>query len=382
MPPLDHRRRRSITPTVLVVLVVAIALIVLIGGAVEIGTASGPYRRDVNRSYAAQGTVLIDQSNQTGVELRSLVADMPSLQRSALQRQLDGLVSASAQTATSAAALSPPAPSGTLGQGFAGALADRAQAVAKLRAAVDGLLGMSPLPVVGAPSPPYGSGNGAADADQVLLSANQASAEITDAATLIEQADRTYASVRRQFRAAPGNASLPRSVWMTNPQLWAAGPVQTLVDRVSGSSSLAPVHRVVLVEGGVRVTPAAVPPVQAAATAPSVVPPTGTLQVTAVVANQGNVDETGLVVSADVQPQGAGAPADSSETVSLAPTASMAVTLPSLKVAPGDTYSLTVSVTPPAAQSNRNETSQAFTIRVAPPAPPPTTTTTTQPTSH
>ena len=381
MPPLDHRRRRPITPTVLIVLVVAIALIVLIGGAVEIGTASGPYRRDVNRSYAAQGTVLIDQSNQTGVELRSLVADMPSLQRSALQRQLDGLVSASAQTATSAAALSPPAPSGTLGQGFAGALADRAQAVAKLRAAVDGLLGMSPLPVVGAPSPPYGSGNGAADADQVLLSANQASAEITDAATLIEQADRTYASVRRQFRAAPGNASLPRSVWMTNPQLWAAGPVQTLVDRVSGSSSLAPVHRVVLVEGGVRVTPAAVPPIQATTTL-SVVPPTGTLQVTAVVANQGNVDETGLVVSADVQPQGAGAPADSSETVSLAPTASMAVTLPSLKVAPGDTYSLTVSVTPPAAQSNRNETSQAFTIRVAPPAPPPTTTTTTQPTSH
>lgn len=345
-------------PAVLIGLVVVIALFVLIGGAIEVGKVSGPYRRDVNRSYVAQGTVLVGQSNQTGAQLRSLMGRMATLRqiplrRTTLQQQLDALASASSQDATSAAALSPPSPTVS---GFTASLADRAQAVAEVRAAVDGLLGL---------------GQG----DQALLPADRAAAEITSAGALLARADQTYAGVRRRFLAAPGAASLPRSVWVTDPQLWASGSVQALVQDLTSSPTLAAVHRVVLLTDAIRIVPAAPPPVRATAGGVSVVPPTKTLQVAAVVANEGNVRETGVVVSAQVVPQGAGAPDSTSEKVSVAPAGSVAVTFPELKVAPGDTYTLTVSVVRPASQVNLAHTSKAFTIRVAPAAPPPTTTT-------
>ena len=141
MSPLDRRRRRRrpILPAVVVALAVAIVLFVLIGGVFEVGPVSGNYRRDVNRSYVAQGAVLVGQSNQTGAQLRSLMGSMPTLQRTALQRQLDGLASSSAQVAASVDTLSPPPPTV---DGLAASLAARAKGVAEVRAAVDGFLGL------------------------------------------------------------------------------------------------------------------------------------------------------------------------------------------------------------------------------------------------
>jgi hypothetical protein len=320
-------------------------LFVLIGGVLEVGRASGPYRTDVNRSYVAQGAILVGQSTQTGAMLRSLMASMTTRTRTSLQQELDTLAAASSHTAAAAAALSPPAP--TVG-GFPAALAARAKGVAEVRAAVDGLLGLS-------------------RAGQALLTPDRAAALITGAGTLLERSDRTYAAVRRQFRAAPGRATLPRSTWVTDPQGWGSGPVRDLVRALASTATLAPVQRIVLRPDAVRITPAASPPVRPGGS--PVVVPTKTLQVSAVVADEGNVGASGVEVSAKVTPQGAGATDSSTAKVSLEPGGSVAVTLPELAVTPGDTYSLTVSVAVPAAQTDRSQTSVTFVVRVAPPTP-------------
>ena len=67
---------------------------------------------------------------------------MPTLQRPALQRQLDGLV----LLQRPGARRSPPLPAAALGMGRGSpvSLAARAKAVAEVRAAVDGFLGTVP----------------------------------------------------------------------------------------------------------------------------------------------------------------------------------------------------------------------------------------------
>lgn len=353
MPPFERRRRRrSRTTIVVVVLVAVVALVLLIGGVARVGRASGPYSTDVNRSYAAEGSTLVDRSNKTGAQLRTLLRRMPGLTRPALQQQLDSLVTASAQVSTNGAALAPPTPSGDLGRDFAGVLADRAEAVAEMRMAVDGLLGMAPLPVVGAPT------TSTTSAPETLLTSDQATTDLTSAGQLLQAADRAYAGVRRQFRAAPGGAVLPRSVWLRGP--WTAGTAATLVDQVSGSSSLLADHRVVLLPHGIRLTPPVVPPTTPPPPAATVTP-THSLSVTAVVANEGNVDEPATTVSVAVQ-----GGATHSRSVDLAAGRSQAVVLPSIPVTPGQTYVLTVSVTPPAAETDRTGTTRTFTIKVAP----------------
>lgn len=365
----------------------AVGLLALVGGGTKVRAASGPYRRDVNRSYVAQGAVVVAQSNLAGTELAALMGGMASMQRGPLQSRLDTLVLTTSRTAASAAALSPPPPTGGIDQDLTAVLAERARAVVGVRSAVDGLLGMSPLPVPGTTGlAAAGTGTGRSDAEGGTGSGlprttpGRAAAQIVAAGTALSEADRTYASVRRTLREAPGNASLPRSAWVTDPQTWAPGPVQALVGALTSSPTLAPVTTVALVPGALRIVPQAVPPANGSSGGVATVPPTRTLGITAVVANQGNVDVGGVVVSAQAVPRGGGAPAGSSARVSLASTSSSTVALPDLKVVPGRTYTLTVSVRPPPAQVGRNGISETFTVLVAPLPPPtpavvPTTTT-------
>ncbi|HVX20390.1 MAG TPA: hypothetical protein VHB02_03505 [Acidimicrobiales bacterium] len=355
MPSLDRRRRRRpVTAVLVVVVAVAVVLGLLIGGALRVGRASGPYWADVNRSYATQGIGLVRQSNLTGAQLRRLMADMPHLGRPALQEQLDRLVADSSQAATTAASLSPPTPTDGMGPQFAAVLADRAKAVAQVRAAVDGLLGMAPLPVVGASTT-------TTTAPQALLPAGRATADIAGAGALLRSADEGYSAVRHQFRSAPGRAVLPPSTWVTDPATWTAASAQALVDQLDSATSLAPRHRVVLLPNGIRLTPPALPPATPPPAGTGTVPPSHHLSVTVVVANRGNVDEPRVTVSVQVQ----GGPTRS-RTVALAAGRSEAVRLPPIRVVPGHSYPLTVSVTPPAGQVATTQTSRAFTIHVAP----------------
>ncbi len=335
-------------PTVGLALLVVVVLALLVGGILDVGRASAPYRRDVNRSYVAQASELALQSNATGAELRTLMASMTTLDRDSVGHQLEALAATSAQVAQESAALTPPDPSV---DGFEQVMAERAQAVREVQGAVDGVLGLS----------------------GGTIGTGVAASRIAGAGSLLRQADREYAQVRRQFLVAPGNARLPRSTWVLDPSGWSAAPVTSLVQALTLTPSLAPVHRMVVVPGTVHIVPAAVPPVHPGG--PSVVLPTTSLQVSAVVANQGNVDERGVRATASVTPQGPGRSDLRSVAVSIGAGGSADVTFPQLAVAPGDTYTLDVSVDPPPGQTVRSEAS--YTVRIAPPTPATTTTTTT-----
>ncbi|MGH9090737.1 MAG: hypothetical protein ACRDZR_05045, partial [Acidimicrobiales bacterium] len=252
--------------------------------------------------------------------------------------------------------LEPPSP--TVG-GFAAVMEARARGVALVRHAVGGLLGLG-------------------HAGRSRLGASAAAARLTRAGTDLERADTAYARVRRAFLSAPGNARLPRSRWVADPSGWSSGPVQDLADALTQTPGLDPSHRMVLVPGTVHIVPAAVPPAVHPG-GPSVVLPTRSLQVDAVVANDGNVTEHGVRVTAAVMPQGAGRAASRATEVSVLPGGSVAVSFPSLAVAPGRTYTLTVAVDPPPGQTDRSSTSASYALRVAEPTPPTTTTTTTAP---
>ncbi|MGH9089441.1 MAG: hypothetical protein ACRDYZ_15255 [Acidimicrobiales bacterium] len=394
MSPPDRRRRRARPSNVAGVVLVAVVLVLLIGGLTRVESVSGPYWRNVDRSYAAQGRVLVDRSNRSAVELRQLLAHWAGQTRRVLEVQLDLLVRTTARTARAAAALSPPAPSGDLGTRFATALADRARAVADLRGAVDGLLGMSPLPIATAggttPATPAAAtttataGAATTAGGRVTLSAAQAASAMGDAGEVLERADHSYRQLRRDFARAPGGARIPASRWVTDGAAWARGPVQTVADQLVGAPSLAPLHQVVLVPSAVSVEPAPLPGGGGAPPGGALLPPTHSLGVTAVVADRGNVDERSLHVTATVTPAGGGRGERQSATISLTAGASQAVTLHRLPVDPGRTYQLTVAVAPPAGEAPGLSTSTTYTVAVAPSASPPptTTTTTTQPTKH
>ena len=80
-----------------------------------------------------------------------------------------------------------------------------------LRSAYDGLLGLRPLPVAGAPG---------AEAEVVatpaLLSSAQAADQIAAAGTILADADRSYRSLRRALPRLAGHARLPASRWVTD----------------------------------------------------------------------------------------------------------------------------------------------------------------------
>ena len=147
---------------------------------------------------------------------------------------------------------------------------------------------------------------------------------------------------------------------MPDAQLWAAGPATTLVSELTSSPSLAPRPEVVLLPSTVAVMPTSVPRVTPGGA--SVVPPTTTLGVSVVVADRGNMPLDRALVSARVVPQGPGTVSASSVNVALEPSSTVAVTLPTLSVAPGDSYTLTVSVLPPAGQANLATTSFSYAL--------------------
>jgi hypothetical protein len=369
-PP--RRSRRRLAPFTTALIGSALILFLLIGGIVFIGQGSGPYRSSVDRSFAQQANALVGQSNAAGASFRSLMSTMPSLPRARLQQYLDALVADTAQTSRRADGLTPPTPVGTTGASVQSALAERSQAAVALRRAVDRLLGIAPLPIVGAAA---GSGRATA-ADGTVprpLSAAQATAAIAEVGPLLERADRGFAAARRELAAGPGSARLAPSRWVTESVIFGAGAVGTLVDELTGSPTLAPDADVRLV--AVRLSPPVVPPAPAtpgqapppATTAGvSVLSPTHRLFVTPSIDNVGNVAEARLALTVTLQPLPTGKVVTLRRNVSLGPGESITVSLPGLSVRPGETYGLTVTITPPPGQSDLSAVSVPATVEISP----------------
>ena len=384
MPPTVRRRRRrrlSRAGALAVVgaLVGALVLAALVGGLLREHSQSSGYERALDRSYAAQARPIVEESNRLEVKLRTMLRSMPRQTRTSLELGLDTLVRSASSLAEEAATAAFPPPSGSAGADVAAAMADRADAARVLRSAVDGLLGMAPLPVAGAPV------TSTPETPAQRLSVPAAAAELAKVGLLLAEGDRSYAEGRRVLRLAPGHALLPASAWSGRSTVLSTGGALALANALMGSPSLAAVHRVELVTHALALTPAPVPSTGGATPGGpvAVLPPTGRIGLSVVVANDGNVTERGIVVRVSLrsagQPAATGSAAgavtgaehsETSSHVALSPGSSISVTLPAIPVVPGRRYTIAVSVDPPIPDTQGAVTSDAVSVRVAPPASP------------
>jgi len=361
-PPTAYRRarRRSRRQLLIVGSCALLVVALLVGGVARIGRQSSPYDASVNRSFAAQGAIVVQQSNATGATLRLLMRSMQNRDRRTLQAQLDIVTAQADREATAAESLATPVTPGGVQGAFATVFAERDQAARAISSAYEGLLGLHPLPVAGAPE----TGTEVVAAPTVLSSA-QATDRIAAAGTILARADSRYGSLRRVLPGLAGHASLPASRWITAGAVWQPGPIATQVQLVSSSPSLQMTHRLVL--SVVKVTPPALPsPTGAATPGQSVLSPTTDVLVQVVLSNLGSVDEPHASVQFQLTPQPTGTAVTISRTSSLAAAGSVSLSPVSFTVKPGTSYQLTVAIILPEGQTDATGTSLSEVLQIAP----------------
>ncbi len=357
--PRRRARRRSPARPITLLIAAVIVLAFIVGGLTQVSRQSQGYDANSDRSLAAQGTVVADQSNATSSTVRTLINGLQSQSRQGLQAELDSAVQQTADESSRASLAAGISPPGSVATEFAAVFAERARSMTQLRSAVDGFLGMGPFSPAGAP--PDGA---ATTASAALLSATQATNRIAAAGALLSRSDALYRSVRRSLAAAPGHGRLPESVWVTDPQLWQLGSVATQVDLLATSPTLVATHDVVL--RTVRLSPPALPAPQGVPAGVSVLSPTSQLSVTVVLTNLGSADEPHVSVrfSLAIEPSGVTKTQLRSTPITLG--ASVALPDVVFGVKPSTTYLLTVQVIPPAGQTPTGATELQSELQVAP----------------
>ncbi len=338
-----------------------VVIAVLIGGITQIARQSGPYDASTNRSFAAAGAVVAEESNTTGSTVRHLMGTMQDLDRQTLQVDLDDVAAQTAQQESQADQLTDATSMGDLRGQFVAVLSERARAVSDVRAAVDGLLGLHPLTVTEAAS--TGSGGAAAPA---LLSSTEAADRIAAAGRQLTRADRTYAAVRRSLVHQAGHAQLPASRWITTATTWAIGPVATEVDLVAASGTLAPVTNQ-LVLRAVLISPPALPsPTGVATPGVSTLSPTNKVVVSVVLSNLGSVDAPDATVQFTLAPQPAGAVVTLTRRAGVASGSSTTLSPATFAVQPGHNYQITIAVVGSQAETALAGSRLIETVQVAP----------------
>ncbi len=244
---------------------------------------------------------MAEQSNATGSTATALMNTLQTQNRPGLQIALDDLVQETADESARADAAAAATPLGSVGAGFAAVFADRAQRDARSPRR-DRRLSRHATPPGRRARPPRWlrrRGTGA-----TLLTATDATNRIAAAGALLAHSDSLYSSVRRALRTAAGNGRLPKSAWVSNPQLWAPGAVASQIDLMTSSPSLAAVHDLVL--RTVRINPPTLPTPQGASANVSVLTPTTQISVDVVLANDGSVAEPRATVHYTLASQSSG----------------------------------------------------------------------------
>ncbi len=360
MLPLSRRRarRRSISRRLTFALVGCVVLALLIGGLTQVSRQSHPYDQGVNRSLAAQGSVIANESAVTAGQVQRLMGDMQTLDRQTLQSELDSVVQQTADQSALAQRAAGSASADSLSGQFAAVFVDRAQATEDVRSAIDGLLGMHPILAASA------SGSGSAPATPTLLTSTQATNRVATAGALLIRSDQMYQATRRALRTDRGRYRLPPSEWVTNSQTWQVGALAEQIDLVASSGSLAVVHDLIL--RTVRISPPALPAAGSTAQGASVLSPTRTVSVTVVLANLGSVDELHAGVQFSLAPQGGGSTNSILHRVAISAGKSVTMDTVTFGVKPGDTYQLTVAVVLPPGQASVAGTTVSQTLQIAP----------------
>lgn len=402
MPRARRRRRhpasrRSWGRLLLIVVSAALALVVIVGSLIEIPTQSSGYRTSTNTGYGALVSHIVDASNQTGGQLAALMDRAPhipnqqspylAMARTEIEQGLDQAVSSTSAQAALAAQEVGPFPTGDIGARLAQVMIERAKAASDLRATIDQLLGMTPLPIAGAPTPsiPLSSAP--------LISIDQAASAMAAAGNLFQQADDEYRALTAEIRLHRIPIHLPPSVWVPAPIANAplgAASLGASASALDASGALVPFHQLVITAVGL--TPPAVPssgigivgdscsaPVSLTpAAVPTVLPPTTAVTAAVTVTNCGNVVEPGVVVTASLAvadpPGTAPPPAGSSGSrtqvaVTLRSASSAALVLGPLAVASGHLYTLTLAIEIPTGQAARPDgpagSTQQFLLQIA-----------------
>ncbi len=200
----------------------AVVVILAVSSVAQIGRTSGPYRRTVDRGYAALAGPLVAQSNASGTALSAFLHHAGTLGRLTFFSDLDSFASDASSLQRQYDAITPPDPSSATR--CATAIAERAAAVSTLRAALERVLG--------------------GRTGLVAVDEADASASVGAVGTDLQSADASWAACRRALRRAPGSALVPTSTWVRDPALFAGAG--SLVAGLVGSRSLAPVHQIVV----------------------------------------------------------------------------------------------------------------------------------------
>lgn len=374
------------------VLFAALAVVV-IGSLAEINAQSAGYRRSIDAGYVQLASVVADSSNRTGAQLASVVdsaaqlanGPVPETARAQIQQGLDAAVQATSQQAAQAASLAPPVPTGTISQRFTEVMEERAFATSALRSLIDRQLGMTPLPVAGAPSTTESS-----PSPPISLSA--ASGAMGQVGQRYVAADATFRSVVASLRRQGIPDQLPASVWVPSPSSDAPlSPVRldALATSLSGPSMSVPLvafHQLII--STVGLSPAAVttgasgviadgcraPASTDPSPSPTVLPPTSSVTASVAVTNCGTVTETGVKVTQTVtlaDPPGTPLPpADdrgsrAEATVTVRSGSSVAPGFPAVSVDAGHLYNLVVAIDIPTGQEDSAGSSQSFLLQIA-----------------
>jgi hypothetical protein len=268
-------------------------------------------------------------------------------------------------------------------------MGERASTTERLRSTIDELLGMTPLPVAGAPSstvvPPSAP----------LLSATTASVAMGAVGAAFEQADANYRGLLADIRDHRYRISLPNSVWVPAPQSAAPlGAVQldATAPALASSVALQPFHHLVVTAAGLE--PPAVPPNPGSpnaapgvvgvscdnaqsippGAAPTVLPPTSTVTVKATVTNCGTVAESDIAVTTTVSlfdPTGTAPPplhargGAQKTSVTLRSDGAAALAFGPFSVANGHRYVVTISIAIPIGQQLQPQgATQQFLVQI------------------
>ncbi len=155
--------------------------------------------------------------------------------------------------------------------------------------------------------------------------------------------------------------------WDPDSLGWSTSDLAAFEQGLASSETLAPVNQVALDIASLDPSPI---PAQGAGGVPTIVG-TGAITVILVVANQGNVDATGVTVTVSFSPVGTpapGAPVASSlsrrQSVDIEPGGHRSMEFTRMLLIPGHTYTMTASIAPPTGQASAAGTSLTRTFSV------------------
>ena len=100
--PRRRARRRSPGRPIVLLVAATIVLALLVGGLIRVSRQSQGYDANSNRSLAAQGGVVAEQSNVTASQVRSLMGTLQTQDRQGLQSSLDTAVLETARQSAAA----------------------------------------------------------------------------------------------------------------------------------------------------------------------------------------------------------------------------------------------------------------------------------------